>query len=239
MTTASLPSQSHAATPAAEHTFEVEVTGPLAVPDSFIDYAAEGEEPADLALTALIPIGLAEFNLSNRQSGHQQSSQQFMSTIDGSRSLAATSQPSENMLADILDDDIADLIPDNLVSLNLKPKSPIVISQQPLPNLSTLARTGSVSKTDSQSSAEPTEDATIRIPAAHLIQLNSIIADLLQQQTRQTRHNEQLGALVKQLLRQLAQSQLRKNHSEQETYSNIQKLVTDCLSGKSVTESSV
>jgi hypothetical protein len=50
------------------------------VPESFIDYAAEGEEPADLALLDLIPPDLALLNLPSAQAIAQSIAQPIAQT---------------------------------------------------------------------------------------------------------------------------------------------------------------
>ncbi|MEL6854550.1 MAG: hypothetical protein AAFO83_05520 [Cyanobacteria bacterium J06607_13] len=71
------------------------------------------------------------------------------------------------------------------------------------------------------------------MPAPYFEHVNALLADMLDQQLRQTRHNEQLGALVKQLLGQIAQQQKQLNALGHDSYSDIQQIVTSCLSGQS------
>jgi len=180
---------------------EVEVSS---TPNSFEDFAAEGDEPADMALTDLVPIELAAFNLPQFQSAERHSER-----IAGTDSAEAANL-------------INELVPSELTQLNLQPKSSRPKSSKsnstPLPDLASLTR--------ASENTEPTETTTIRVPKQHIDQLNTIIQDLLDHHSRQSRHNEQLGALVKQLLGQMAGQQSK---GDRGNYQAIQTAVQDCL----------
>ncbi|MEL6470042.1 MAG: hypothetical protein AAFQ74_09960 [Cyanobacteria bacterium J06623_4] len=190
----------------------VEVIAPLTAPDSFYDYAADGDEPADLALTSLIPSELALLNLP-----HARPEAMPIQTTDPSLSSS-----------DVLAADLADLTPAGLISLNLQKKArPTLEGKQPLPDLSSLPRE------NRQTASRVTAKASmLPMPAQYFEDVNALLADMLDQQLRQTRHNEQLGALVKQLLGQIALQQRQLNALGHDSYSDIQQIVSSCLSGK-------
>ncbi|MEL6158103.1 MAG: hypothetical protein AAFQ40_11985 [Cyanobacteria bacterium J06623_5] len=216
----------------------VEVVTPLVAPDSFLDYAADGDEPADLALTSLIPPELALLNLPHAQPKAMQIQPIQLTSAPSSAALSSTT--SSNLArsnSDILAADLADLTPAGLVSLNLQKKdSPTNYYKQPLPDLSSLPRenrqTASTTAINTAANTATPQEALLRhIPAQYLEHVNGLVAEMLDHQMRQARHNEQLGALVKQLLNQIAQQQRQLNALGQDSYSDIQQIVSTCLSG--------
>ncbi|MEL6938434.1 MAG: hypothetical protein AAFO84_04505 [Cyanobacteria bacterium J06598_1] len=233
---------------------EASVVLPFSPPAVFVDYSAEGDEPADLALIELIPAGLKSLNLPYTEPSPGESSAPVYSVNAcplSDRPLTETEMTAT---------ELAELVPLNLSSLNKAPKSTnsktIAIQkvtleshadnpgqryqkaanqtakqpqasnakdQTPLPDLSTLRRAEAEYLTD-----------TVRIPTAHLEQLNQIVEGLLQHQQRQERHNEQLGALVKQLLGRVAKQQTQLNRFEQGSCSSVQEILKTGLTNSMV-----
>ncbi|MEL7051753.1 MAG: hypothetical protein AAFV85_19865 [Cyanobacteria bacterium J06634_6] len=122
---------------------QLSVCVPSLPPQTFIDYAADGDEPADLALQDLIPAGLAAFNQPH-----------FVPMP------ALSPQPSETAPAcpinacflserpftekEMNDAELAELIPLELSKLNIPPrkntKKKVPVTQTPLPDLSKLKK---------------------------------------------------------------------------------------------------
>lgn len=199
----------------------VEIMPPFAVLTSFEDYAADGEEPADLALLDLIPAELAELNLPYGQSNAGQtdaSEQAFGLCLD--RPLTEAEKIAAEM---------ADFTPVGLSSLNipfqqLAPATADSIKIEHSTASQDLASSTALSQTRDQPFA-----ATIRIPTQYLDQLNSIVTELNDQQNRQARHNEQLGVLIKQLLSRVTHQQKQLNALGLDTQNDLQTLIQTCL----------
>ncbi|MGC1307497.1 MAG: hybrid sensor histidine kinase/response regulator [Phormidesmis sp.] len=196
---------------AREPDLDAVINSPLSAPDNFIDYSAEGDEPADLALIDLVPSELSSINLVIKQ-------------VNGDSEL-----PVVGLEQDYLDYDnteLSELAPPGLGALAIEPKdlknlpalsafsgqasngpaikqkatksSASTASQQPLTQSSTSVR--------GQNSA-----ATIRMTVEHLDQLSQAMGELLTQQNRQALYNEQLADLVQKLLHRIEQQQKQLN----------------------------
>ncbi len=201
---------------------------PGVAPSNFIDYAAEGDEPADLALADLAPPELALMNLDPAQV---------------SKSLIVASSPMANSLA--TPDDIAEL--SELGNLDLSALSLANSAPAPqdtkssLPDLSEFLEddgSSGLSETDSLLETEepalsnkasqtatiqpvielptaPTRsansNATIRMTVEHLDQLSQSMGELLTHQNRQALYNEQLALLIRKLLDRIARQQKELN----------------------------
>jgi len=112
---------------------EVQVIPPFLPPPVFIDYAAEGDEPADLALTELIPAGLQAFNLP-----HCPTQASDLPVVASARPLAARSLTEQEMAAA----ELSELIPLDLSRLDRTfGQSVQPPSSAPLPDLANLKRT--------------------------------------------------------------------------------------------------
>lgn len=179
---------------------------PLSAPNNFVDYAAEGEEPADLALADLAPEDLSAMNLPNTQ---------LMGTSD----TVVTAQKSavDTDLAEL-----ADLAPDNLDTLSQpiqeqqeqpSERSPDGdVSEIPIPIES--AEENLIPQSAAPVIELPTapvrssnSNATIRMTVEDLDQLSQAMGELLTYQNRQALYNEQLTLLVRKLLDRIAQQQ--------------------------------
>lgn len=209
--------------PSAKKMVEVEVS---TMPNSFDDYTDEGDEPADMALGDLVPIELAAFNLPKQQTV---SAIAKSAPINPKTNGPKTDSPKTDAAEPVVTADVStlanDLVPTELTQLNLQPKSK-KSSQNPLPNLASLTRSPANITQNRTGNRIHINTDTMRVPTLHLIELNSIIQDLLDHQARQSRHNEKLGALVKQLLGQLAQQPGCKKDSQ-----DIQQVIQNCLAG--------
>ena len=195
-------------------------------PKNFIDYAAEGDEPADLALADLAPPELASMNLSSAQNKSL-----IPVTIDPEGedlsqliplnlgSLSQAPQESEKLpdLSDFLDDDDLDSIsPDALAEETstsfLSAEAAIEPEIQPVIELPT----GPV--------RNPNSNATIRMTVEHLDLLSQSMGELLTHQNRQALYNEQLAVLVRKLLDRIArqQKELNKRRGQSQTDNSSQ-----------------
>ena len=249
-------------------TLAANVVLPFSAPPIFIVYAAEGDEPADLALIELIPTGLKAFNLP-----YVPVTEEALPAAPSATNniCPLTDRPSsaEAMSQATVAADLSELTPIELTSLNIAHQNPIppalaknqatitekpqeraleqnnayqsadhkVTSQtqtpsnftpeaEPLPDLSKLKKT---SLNSSNHKYGKSNLKTVRVPVNYFNQLEDIVAGLLKQQTQQTRHNEQLGALIKQLLSRVAQQQTELNRLEKGDYSNVQQIIQTCL----------
>lgn len=115
---------------------EVQVIPPFLPPPVFIDYAAEGDEPADLALTELIPVGLQALNLPHCPTQ--------ASEPPANRACALATRPLTEQ--EVVAAELAELIPLDLSSLDRSPgrtfgQSTNSPASSPLPNLASLKRT--------------------------------------------------------------------------------------------------
>lgn len=249
---------------------ETNVVLPFSPPPVFIDYAAEGDEPADLALIELIPTGLKSLNLPYASPASATKPAQFSEPnhqpnntchlIDRPTSLEAMNQA-------VVAAELTDLTPLELTSLNIAPqksRSQKLAAIAPKPQASSLEQNQTHQSADYQSSHQPvaerpindsqindsqsfplpdlatlrrapqnskmsSEIDTIRIPTAYLDNLEQIVEGLLRQQNQQSRHNEQLGALVKQLLGRIAQQQIELSRLGKDDQGDIQQMIQTCL----------
>ena len=192
-------------------TLSVEIVPPFAVLTTFDDYAAEGDEPADLALQDLIPAGLSELDLPQPHSA----SKPLQPATDKPPSCPLPARPLTD--DEQLSADMNELTPAGLSQLNLS-IAKVPSKQHPLPDLSALSR--------SQNSSHL---QTFRVPTQYLQKMDDIVTELTLQQTRQARHNEQLGTLVKELLSRVAQQKQQLNALGLDTRNDIQALVQTCL----------
>ncbi len=115
---------------------EAQFVLPFSPPLVFIDYAAEGDEPADLALIELIPPGLNDFN---RPTGQNHSDEASVNNICAIAPRPMTEQ-------EVTEAELAELIPLDLSSLDRDSdaairKSTHLPNSAPLPNLADLKRT--------------------------------------------------------------------------------------------------
>ncbi len=115
---------------------EVRVVSPFLPPTVFIDYAAEGDEPADLALTELIPDGLRSLNLPHCRA------QASETLIDNTCALAIRLPVEPETEEDIAAAELAELIPLELSNLDRTfGQLTKQADSSPLPNLENLKRT--------------------------------------------------------------------------------------------------
>lgn len=207
-------------------------TANFTAPDTFIDYAAEGDEPADLALADLAPLDLSSINLPSTSS------------------CDANAKPSTGITAEqeALEDDaeLAELMPLELNTLSVAPKeldTPDTL--EPLPDLSLFLTPdnsdkpsitdteGALPNTDISSppSSSPgaretpaptpatrvqSSSATIRMTVDDLDQLSQSMGELLTHQNRQALYNEQLSTLIKKLLGRIARQQKQLNQQREQ-----------------------
>ncbi|MEO1391713.1 MAG: hybrid sensor histidine kinase/response regulator [Cyanobacteria bacterium J06634_5] len=207
---------------------ETTVNTTFLAPETFIDYSAEGDEPADLALADLTPTDLSSIDLPRAQAADQRKTQ--------------TQASLQNETDEAVE--LAELTPTALNDLALS--SLDNISEQalePLPDLSTLLGNSSgvddpsvaaaqalatKSKGESTSAAAPLKPetnasvpgrvpvrsqnrATIRMTVEDLDQLSQSMGELLTHQNRQALYNEQLSNLTKKLLTRIARQQKQLN----------------------------
>jgi len=185
---------------------------PFSAPDTFVDYAAEGEEPADLALADLTPSDLSAMDLP---------------AAGLSKALIAAPTPDTDI------EDLADLAPSNLGDLSQLsqtevPEAGMFDSSAFLPSdqnddvSKQIAEALATSVPSSQSATPPTielptaptrnpNNATIRMTVEDLDQLSQSMGELLTHQNRQALYNEQLSMLIKQLLDRIARQQKQLN----------------------------
>lgn len=184
----------------------------FSAPDTFIDYAAEGEEPADLALADLAPPALSAMNLPD------------LKTSDSSKALIASPLSAPN--ADV--DELADLAPSDLSSLSQQPEEQLElspVSSELLPS-NTDSESNPTETTQSSPLSQsfepvielptaparsPNSHATIRMTVEDLDQLSQSMGELLTHQNRQALYNEQLATLVRKLLDRIARQQKQLN----------------------------
>ena len=196
--------------------------GPTLVPDHFVDYAAEGEEPADLALADLAPSDLAAMNLPNAQS---EVSKALVTTDESGadtdlEELAALAPLDLEMLSEpsgfshLPDSELLNqeqLGPSDVLQPNqnievkpdievepavIQPSSPSVAPAIELPT----APARSISS-----------NATIRMTVEDLDQLSQSMGELLTHQNRQALYNEQLASLIRKLLDRISRQQKQLN----------------------------
>jgi two-component system, chemotaxis family, sensor histidine kinase and response regulator PixL len=167
----------------------------FAPPDPLIDYAIDDDEPADLALIDLIPVGLASVNLSAPRAE--------TSTAE------ATTPPWPNLARSLSDEDeLANLAPLELSSLSLAGENKQISGSVGLAS----PNNGEALPTiDLPSAPAKDQNATIRMTVEHLDQLSQAMGELLTQQNRQALYNEQLAILVKKLLNRIARQQAQLN----------------------------
>ncbi len=177
-------------------------------PTNFFDYAAEGDEPADLALADLAPPGLASMNLPSTQNKSlipiaiDPDDNELAQLIPLNLSnLSQAPQGNESLtdLSGFLGDDLDNTLLDK-PSEELSPKSSIEPTIQPIIELPT----GPLRNQNS--------NATIRMTVEHLDLLSQAMGELLTHQNRQALYNEQLDLLVKALLDRIARQQKELNN---------------------------
>ncbi len=174
---------------------------------NFVDYAAEGDEPADLALADLAPPDLASMNL----------------PLASNKSLIPVSPDTDN-------DELSQLIPLSLSSLSQAPQkdedlpdlSDFLEEEDSLEETTTLIEEAPV-KLSVEQTIQPiielptgpvrnqNSSATIRMTVEHLDLLSQSMGELLTHQNRQALYNEQLAALVRKLLDRIARQQTELN----------------------------
>ncbi|MGD1863368.1 MAG: hypothetical protein ACFB0D_02315 [Phormidesmis sp.] len=131
------------------HPTEVEVVIPLAPPTRLLGDDSDGEEPADLALTELIPAGLSALNLPHYQEAQSLEAQIGPACLINACRLEDRPLTETEMEAA----ELAELIPTALSKLNIaRAKAAIAMKEvrvtpQPLPDLATLQRTDSITET--------------------------------------------------------------------------------------------
>lgn len=198
---------------------------PLAAPDTFVDYAAEGEEPADLALADLTPADLSVMDLPDAQ------------PIEMSKALVAAQQPN---LEDL--DELAELAPASLTALSQVPQnqqndSLNLVSGSEINDGETLIPLDSTLEEDisSQTVAPVIElptgparnlnsHATIRMTVDDLDQLSQAMGELLTYQNRQALYNEQLTVLIRKLLDRIVRQQKQlSQHRGKSQLGNVSK----------------
>ena len=175
---------------------------PAFAPKNFVDYAAEGDEPADLALADLAPPDLASMNLPSVSS----------------KSLIPISTDTD-------DSELSQLIPLNLSSLSQSPQEDRTLldlsnslDKDNLDDTPTPVEEATVEPSIEQTIQPVIElpnrpvrnqnsNATIRMTVEHLDLLSQSMGELLTHQNRQALYNEQLAALVRKLLDRIARQQ--------------------------------
>ena len=253
-------------------TINTSIALPFLAPTVFIDYAAEGDEPADLALTDLIPVGLKALNrpYSPPETAEPKEPNGSQPSVTRRLDLPTYRYSSqEEMIQTTVAEELAELTPMELTSLDVHPQRPLPAlqastsypeqenaieqnneqnkinqganhqvknqsdkdrinqpTQRPLPDLATLNKAKQVA---CHPASFTTSTDTVRIPIAYLSQLEQIVEGLLHQQSKQSRHNEQLGALVKQLLSRVAQQQIELSRMGKSDRGDIQEMIQACL----------
>ncbi|MGD1895961.1 MAG: hypothetical protein ACFB16_03305, partial [Phormidesmis sp.] len=238
----------------------ISVVKPFSPPPTFIDYAGEGDEPADLALITLIPEGLESLNLPGAPPPAQP---QAPACVINACKLTDRPLTVEATTAA----ELAELIPLNLSSLDqsfqqtpIQHLQEITIEQNKVAQSTTYQSAAHQSSehqesrqqdsgqhsSGQESKAIPTHPPLpdlaklpradchqpveiVRLPTPYLDQLDRIVDGLMKQQTQQARQNEQLGALVKQLLSRVAQQQTELNRLGKGNYTNVQQMIQTCL----------
>lgn len=157
----------------------------FSAPQNFIDYAAEGEEPADLALADLTPSDLSLVNLPSAQASTQ--------STDPSPARIETDPETDPDSAEL-----GELIPD-LSAFSQPPDSANNLVAQPAIELPTAPN------------RIQSNNVTIRMTVEHLDQLSQSMGKLLTYQNRQALYNEQLANLVRTLLDRIARQQNQLN----------------------------
>ena len=183
----------------------------LSAPSTLLDYAAEGEEPADLALADLAPSALSAMNLPN-------------TTVSSSKALITSDTAAENDI-----EELADLAPLNLEALSQQPQAeqPNALTALPTAESSCIAEPAEPDLETPETPAQlatppvielptapvrsPSSNATIRMTVEDLDQLSQAMGELLTHQNRQALYNEQLAILVRKLLDRIARQQKQLN----------------------------
>ena len=197
----------------------------LSAPDTFVDYAAEGEEPADLVLADLTPEDLSAMDLPG--------SQAIEPILDTSATTGAS-----NADTDIAE--LADLAPANLAEFSQPPLQGQTLpsndgsdddtneSLTPVDSMDEEALPQSITPVIELPTAPakpPSSNATIRMTVEDLDQLSQAMGELLTYQNRQALYNEQLTGLVKKLLDRIAhqQKQLSQHRSKSQFGHGVQE----------------
>ncbi|MEL7225088.1 MAG: ATP-binding protein, partial [Cyanobacteria bacterium J06576_12] len=115
--------------------------------------------------------------------------------------------------------ELAELTPTELNALNILPQHPVQESARPLesPSDASPPQNTQPQNTPPQNTQSQNNSATIRMSTEYINSLSQAMGELLTQQNRQTLYNEQLTALVKNLLNRISQQQqlLNQQHTEQ------------------------
>ena len=137
------------------HPTEVEVVIPLAPPTRLLGDDSDGEEPADLALTELIPAGLSALNLPHYQEAQSLEAQIGPACLINACRLEDRPLTETEMEAE----ELAELIPTEPSKLDIaRAKAAIALQENrsstlALPDLATLERSTTTAKTATVTSA--------------------------------------------------------------------------------------
>lgn len=193
----------------------------IRVPETFEDYAAEGEEPADLALADLAPSQLSDMDLVANQ-------------LDSSKALVES-------IHSPIDEEIEELSELSAIPLESLAQ-PAISSDEPsafTPPALVLEEDASKADefTTSELTPQPTpfiepptaptrsvgNSATIRMTVDDLDQLSQSMGELLTLQNRQALYNEQLSSLVRKLLDRIERQQKQLNRQRGKQLDSKQK----------------
>lgn len=214
---------------------------PSAAPSNFIDYAAEGDEPADLALADLAPPELALMNLPASQASkslavasssllaapEEMAALSDLGNIDLSALSDANSAPAKASpdeattlpdLSAFLDDRDSTELGDELSSELIETEALAPSSQSS--QTSSIARP--IIELPTAPTRSPNSNATIRMTVEHLDQLSQSMGELLTHQNRQALYNEQLAILIRKLLDRIARQQKELNKQRGRSVGNTQ-----------------